>query len=368
MPDLVEAAVGLLNQMRSAEGDLFSYSARLTDGKVVNDFDSGSRFRYTINVLAGLQRVPDAAPGGLQVEDGLDLFLDRHLDAVSNVGDRGLLLFVLANAARDHETLLRSLLSVAASPAALRRANLQELCWLLLGLSRWGDHARDGETEVAARAVFTLIEREYLNRDTLLPYHSPRGARRRFVSFGGIAYFLMALFEYARTTGDAYAETLAYEASQVVLALQGPSGEWAWFYDADRTRIIDWYELFTVHQAAMAPLFLLPAVDAGVPGAAEAVRRGYRWIFGDNDLGAAMMQLDPFFTFRSIRRRGPLTRPRRYLRGAAGWVPGVAGRRTAPAMLEVNRECRSYELGWLVYSWAGRTDFEEFRTLALAGG
>ncbi|THD76123.1 MAG: hypothetical protein E7812_16935 [Phenylobacterium sp.] len=338
----------------------------MEDGTPVNDFDSSISRRYTINVLAGLQRAPRATLGPLNVATEIDRFLDQHLDVLDNIGDRGLLLFVLANDAREHDSLRHTLLTAAATPEALRRADLQELCWLLIGLVRQAELQSDDEAAKAATAVFTLIEREYMNRDTLLPYHSLSRVRRRFVSFGGITYFLMALSEYTRLTGDAYAETLFREATRVILEFQGARGEWAWFYDADRAQIIDWYAIYTVHQAAMAPLFLLPAVDANIAGASEAIKRGYQWIFGGNELGTTMIRTDPFLTFRSIHRRGPLTRGRRYARGVASLIPTVAGRRAPCRLLTVNPECRSYEIGWLIYSWADRSDFSEFRNLEVA--
>lgn len=365
MAELVERGVDLLRQMQSHATGLFSYSTHMDHDIPINTFDSPVCPRYTINVLAGLQRVPRDILDPLSVDTEIDRFLDKHLDALNNIGDRGLLLFLLANAAREHDGLRYSLLTAAADPDVLRRTNLQELCWLLIGLVRQADLQSDAEAEKAATAVFTLIEREYMNRDTLLPYHSLNRLRRRFVSFGGITYFLMALSEYARGVGDAYAETLFHEATRVILDLQGERGEWAWFYDTDTAQIVDWYALYTVHQAAMAPLFLLPAVDANIAGATEAVERGYQWLFGSNELGVTMIQTDPFFTFRSIRRRGPVTRVRRYGRGLASFIPAVAGRRAAPQLLRVNPECRSYELGWLVYAWADRSDFSEFRNLAM---
>ncbi len=366
MADLVELGVNLLRQMQSPDTGLFSYSSHLDGDALVNDFDSSTCLRYTVTVLAGLQCASRTALGLLDVEAEIDRFVDRHIGALKNLGDQGLLLFVLANAAREHDDLRRSLLAAIETPSILNGANLQELCWLLCGLVRQAELRSDDEAARAATAVFTLIVRDYMNRETLLPYHSPGRLRRRYVSFGSITYFLMALSEYARVTGDAYAETLFHEATCVILELQGTRGEWAWFYDADRGRIIDWYELYTVHQAAMAPLFLLPAVDASVAGASEAIDRGYRWIFGDNELGSTMIQTDPFFTFRSIRRRGPMTRVRRYARGVVSLVSGGVDRRTSRGLLEVNRECRSYEIGWLVYSWANRSDFSEFRSLAAA--
>jgi hypothetical protein len=356
--------------MQSPSDGLFSYSAILRDGEVINDFGPRLKMRYSVNVLAGLQRAPSAVLDsiGLDVDMEIDRFLDRHLSQLEGVGNRGLLLLVLASAGRQHERLRRELLAASAATDYLRRANLQELCWLLMGLARQADLIGDPESAKAADSVFSVIRDSFMNPTTLLPYHSLSRVRRRFVSFGGITYFLVALFEYSRAARNHHAETLFRRLLELMLSFQGPDGSWAWFYDADRAKIVDRYEVYTVHQAAMAPLFLLPAVDLDIPGAEAAVERGYRWVFGQNELNAVMLRTDPFFTFRSIRRRGPLTRLRRFARGALPLSAGRMDRRASARLLAVNPECRSYEIGWLVYAWADRTDFTEFRSLELARG
>ena len=41
------------------------------------------------------------------------------------------------------------------------------------------------------------------------------------------------------------------------------------------------YPVYSVHQLAMAMLFVLPAIDS-VEGVDEAIRRSWRWVMGGN--------------------------------------------------------------------------------------
>ena len=100
-------------------------------------------------------------------------------------------------------------------------------------------------------------------------------------------------------------------------------------------------------------LFLLPALGNGDTRAAEAIRRSLAWCYGNNELGEAFYEPEPFFAYRSIERVERLPRFRRYVRG-------VTRPRDAPAAsygsatVRVNRECRSYHLGWILYVWSSR--------------
>jgi hypothetical protein len=137
--------------------------------------------------------------------------------------------------------------------------------------------------------------------------------------------------------------------------VQGPLGEWPWLLGVATGRPLDFYPVFSVHQDAMAMLFLLPYRDAGRPDAAAAIDRSFRWILGENQLGVSMVRERPFMIYRSIERRDRLPRARRYVRSL------VRSRLDRPARCDeravrVNDESRSYHLGWILYAWAGRDD------------
>jgi hypothetical protein len=79
------------------------------------------------------------------------------------------------------------------------------------------------------------------------------------------------------------------------------------------------------------------------------VARSVSWVHGRNELGLRFYVERPFFfAYRAIERAERLPKARRYARWLTGAVAGPA-----PAEgLRVNRECRSYHLGWLLYAWS----------------
>ncbi len=78
-----------------------------------------------------------------------------------------------------------------------------------------------------------------------------------------------------------------------------------------------------------------------------------------------MISTQPFYCYRSLRRREFSDKAIRAFRA----LIAVARHRDAPfarpTRVEVNRECRSYELGWLLFVWAGRSDFPTITELSI---
>jgi len=365
-PPLIERCSWLLEQMYDERRAIFSHSTRLVGGAYVNDFDGDGVIRYTVNTLAGIERAARFHTLSWPVGEMIESFVARRWNEVLNPGDRGLLLALLASVGHDRrDELFRTIVTESKDRARLERLNVQELCWLSLGTTALaGASGREEHRETAGWFHRLLVE-HYMNRRTALPSFGRRMLRRRFTSFGGVAYALTALYEYGRAFGDSGALDLFRRAVSAVVALQGEMGEWPWFIDAERGRVLDWYQVYSVHQDAMALLFLLPACDLGVPGAVGAVEASYRWLFGANELREPMIVDDPFFIYRSIRRVGPGERERRLVRSLALAATGGAAGRAVRSRLEINTECRSYHPGWILYVWAGRTDFPEFTGLRL---
>jgi hypothetical protein len=356
---VLQQALGLLDSMWAPERALFSYTAtRRDDGSLAQEFNTDAGLRYTVNSLAGMEVASRAGLTKWDVEAATDAVLDRHRSQLHNVGDQGLMLASLAIGGRSDPALLAKAHAAASAEDQLATRTLQEVCWLLHGLTRQATLSGEVATKRAASDVFQLIERRYLDRDSLLPRHSLDWRRNRYVSFGGIAYFLQTLYEYGTAFSDEYALALFREGVGRIVSLQGRQGEWAWFYDRRTATIVDWYELYTVHQLSMAPLFLLPAAAIGVARAREALQSSVRWANGENELETPMVTWSPFFTYRSIRRASGASRGARLARAYAATVARRTASKCSPTELEVNQACRSYEIGWLVYSWARVADAE----------
>ncbi len=117
--------------------------------------------------------------------------------------------------------------------------------------------------------------------------------------------------------------------------------------------MIDRYPVYTVHQLGMAPMAMLALARTGDEQISRAITRAVSWVCGDNELGRPMLERERGLIWRSIKPRR-LARPRHLLHKALTTVgcPSVCGQRwLQPRAFQIDRECRPYELGWLLYAW-----------------
>lgn len=353
-----DEALAYLSHAFDPDRALFSWtSSTNASGEPVHDFAMEHSLRYTINTYLGLSEaelhggeIEWLGPVRTRVSD----FLAACGSQIDNCGDHGLLLVLLAatdpsHAAAEH-SLTRIEEAIAPDDAAVH-LNAQELCWML-----WGTTAFAGEprSRALAERVFDLVRHNFVHPVTGMPRHSTRRYRAHAVSFGSTVYFLRAMYEYAETFDSAEARQMFMTCLQRVLALQGDDGAWPWMIDARTAVPIDIYPIFSVHQDSMAMLFLFPAQQYGVAGVDEAIERSFRWNLGFNELKTAMLRDEPYAWFyRSIERTERWPRARRYLRGLG---PGTRKHPEHSSHVRVNRECRSYHPGWVLYTWSGRAD------------
>jgi hypothetical protein len=336
------------------ERALFSYSTSLdNDGRIVNDFRFPESLGYTMTTYLGLT---EAQHHGGQIDwlgnvtDRVHEFLKLHEDALSSPVDQGLLLVLLAAVDPSHPAVQRSLYrieGILAGERAKRRLNMMDLAWMLWGAATWADEA---PARAAAEWLFELVRRRYVNPATGLPRHSVAPYRAHTVSFGSTVYFLRAMYEHSEAFGSDVARDLFVAGVERVLELQGPDGAWPWMIDVRSGVPFDIYPIFTVHQDSMALLFLLPAERCGITGVPEAIERSVKWNFGHNELSTRMVQSKPYpWIYRSIERDERSPRVRRYLRGLG---PPARGYPAHNPRVCINRECRSYHLGWVLYTWS----------------
>ncbi len=364
---MIQESSALLEKMYSEERALFSFSTRIENGSYVNDFDNPLCIRYTINSLVGLQRAVGYCDLAWQVPILIERFINLNCQKVVNEGDHGLLLYLLATAGHDaSDEQFARVKAIAGDQNRVMKLNIQDLAWMLTGLAAYAGESQRDVVKGTAEGLFGIIHRNFFNRDSLLPYHDRGLARGFFVSFGYITHFLKAIHEYAQVFNDQYVRSIFLETAKIVIGLQGVDGSWPWFIYVPSGRIMDWYQIYSVHQDSMAMLFLLPAIDFGVREAEEAIRKSYKWLFGTNVLAAPMLNLDPFFIYRSIRRKASNERARRYAESLVHLITGRSATLATPSVLVVNHECRSYHLGWILYVWAGRQDFSEFTGLTVS--
>jgi hypothetical protein len=116
-------------------------------------------------------------------------------------------------------------------------------------------------------------------------FDAASGPRRRFGSFATQTYLPLACYAYGELMSDDRAIKIANAYTRKLIERQGPQGQWPWFFDAVSGRVLDYYEVYSVHQYGMAPAFLERAEQHGVFEARNAIIRGFNWVLGNNQLG-----------------------------------------------------------------------------------
>ncbi|HWA03392.1 MAG TPA: glycosyltransferase [Rhizomicrobium sp.] len=330
------------------------------DGRVpANESLPQSDVFYTLNVLLGLSRV-SAIPPSIDVKQ-----IFEH--SASNLTTLPVQKYAFGTALWTSAAFGIPLPDVAIDKTrrvlSERRGWLsftaQDLGMILAGVTaqsksdpkQWGRFADE---------LFRFLVERYQCRSGLF-FNNVLHFRRRFTSFATHTYLTLACYIYGEASGRQDAIELANACARKLIALQGPNGEWPWFFDTMRGMAVDFYEVYSVHQYGMAPAFLEYAERHGVTEAREAIRRSVRWVLGDNQLQRPMLVPELGLTIRSQCRKGELdTKFFRMFRSMPSLIAPRAAVLTDPSNIQLRLECRSYELGWILWSFGQRDDFREF--------
>jgi hypothetical protein len=350
--DLIHFAMRALRLMRLPDG-AFCFERRVGESD-----PRGRSLRYTLMVELGLLRAQASGYTLPFVVDELESVVWREIERTQlKPGDLGLMLWADARRAGGRaveltERLEASLKAADGLPALLG----MELGWIVIGLAHQvATDGGDGAQRLLARALDQLVV-ENRAPSHLFRHFGAQGWRRRFPNFATQIYSVLALSVVARHGLDDRALPAARATADRLLELQLPDGGWPWLFDAERGTVVERYEVYSVHQDAMAPMALLELSEAcGNERYVRAVQRGLSWIHGRNELRADMVDRRHQLVLRSIRRRRGLDRFWLAARTGASLVglptPSGAGRLT-----ELNPTDRPYHFGWVLEAWCGRED------------
>jgi len=313
---------------------------------------------YTLNVLLGLSRLSHV-PSDIDIStiferNAMQLLALPVRDyafgtALWSAAELGLKL--PGQLVRHVETLL-------SARENWRTFRAQDLGMILTGIVAL---AKTGRPELSrfADPLFEFLVQRYLGQSGLF-HDAPFGFRRRFASFASQTYLCLACYSYGEFARNKRAIEIANACTRRLIYLQGPHGEWPWFFDAEIGQILDFYEIYSVHQYGMAPAFLECAERHGVSGAQNALVKGFRWVLGDNQFGKPMLVPEQCLSIRSqVRKRELHTKGLRMARALCNSLLRKETKLEDPAKLQLRLECRSYELGWLLWSFANRTDLAQ---------
>jgi hypothetical protein len=224
-----------------------------------------------------------------------------------------------------------------------------------------------GHSEAAdkAHAVYAALRNNYSETSGLFAFGGRAGGRvrrhlrRQLGFFDNQVYGIHSGVDFFRAFGDRGALTMAERCLDQVLRAQGPLGQWAWHYNVRTGAVVDRYPVYSVHQHGMGPMAVLAVADATGQSYDDALEKSVAWVFGENELRRAMIDQDSGVIWRSIRRR--IARRKLIhvfkllslsrMQGAGDRLADIVN---TPGQLEVDMECRPYELGWLLWAFARR--------------
>jgi hypothetical protein len=309
--------------------------------------------RYALISLLGLGRSRSLGLKTTDLTRDLWTRVEGHRRAIENsAGDMGLALWAQAITTGEGAFTPTKALQVFRK----QRASLDtvHLAWAMLG----ADHFLAIEHHDDAEELVRLTKGDLLrlfHPDANLFYRHAKnglfaGVTRRVPCFANQIYPVMALAVHAQRTGDTEAADVGRRVAENLCRLQGPLGQWWWLYDAKEGVVVDGYPAFSVHQDGMAPMALLETEKAGGRSFDLEIEKGLSWIYGANELASNMILEDQALVLRDIHQKG-VGRGRRAFRSAA-WCSGFRRNavRTKAVTFVINRECRPYHLGWILYA------------------
>jgi hypothetical protein len=232
-----------------------------------------------------------------------------------------------------------------------------DAAWILTAAVAVADlqHPSEDAADVVSDATTLLVD--HTGRSGLFPHTLPASAQSRWRahvgSFADQVYPLQAFARAATLTGDAALLGRANTIAGRLCELQGPAGQWWWHYDSRDGSVVEAFPVYSVHQHAMAPMVLFDLWEAGGDDHRAQIAGGLGWLSRHPEVVDELVSERHDLVWRKVGRRGPPKAARAIgamttsLRHGLH-LPGLD--RLMPATL-VDRECRPYELGWLLYAW-----------------
>lgn len=326
--------------------------------RVQNGTIRGSSLRYTLISLIGICK---AKSNGYSINiDTQSIYstLLRHIDDLEiTIGDIGLFLWLDANIGEHNDDLLINKLNrlLSQHPSRFRRLIGMEIGWIIIGLCYKISQNKSGHIfeNLLNEAKKGLLE-AYIADNYIVRHDGLNSLRSRYPNFATQIYNLMALAVYSKLFNNNEMKALAEKCGNKILSLQLNNGGWPWLFDIKTGRVIERYEIYSVHQDAMAPMAFMELFElTGNPKYVLGVLKGLDWIYGNNELNELMIDEESMIIYRSIRKKRPYDRFSIALNIALSNIIKSSDY-FREQFLEINATCRPYHLGWILEAWVGR--------------
>jgi hypothetical protein len=349
---LLEFASQGLGQMFYPEKNVFCDRLLHTPEGMVK---VGISYRYTLMTLMGLFKAELAGFRSAIDIQGTLAILRKDTRWIDNGGDLGLFLWTCAMIApQDLQQTIASfdLEKAFDKYSDTRERRTMELSWFLTGLSYAQLATQTGDPKVRDLA-FKVFERIRVNQGASGGFGHLPGIgslwgilRGRIGSFADQVYPIYAFSKFAEAFKCREALDRASRCADLICRSQGSLGQWWWHYDSVTGRVTGKHPVYSVHQEAMGPMALFALSEATGRDFNSSIFTGLDWIAGDNELGMDMRDPANHVIWRCLYQNK--------LRAYSNELLNFAGLPSSSTGLQVRFECRPYELGWLLYAFAGR--------------
>ena len=248
----------------------------------------GVSVRYTLICLLGLYQADKAGYGSPFDLDAL--YEQAHKEVEAKIADMGLLLWAGSLIGRTENEDVYQKLAIQLERDDLAQLTGMELGLALTGLLAYARSQNIKEAFSSAERLKNLIVERCLDRASGLFFHTAGAAlRRKYPNFATQIYLMYGLARYALYTEDREAAKVATGCADHLCELQRSDGGWPWIYHATSGRVVEDYEIYSVHQDGMMPMALLEVGEANSKVYREAIQKGLQWLYGENELKTSMV-------------------------------------------------------------------------------
>jgi hypothetical protein len=336
---------------------VFAASIQLVNGKMVHVRDRNLEFRFTMNTLMGLHRIQmQGAKVFLDIESdyhGMEKQIEEHTDSPLDIAAT-----VWTGKCLGTEVppeALSSFRNLLSNAPQMRSLGPKALAWSIAACLTGGT-----DDYKHALTLAKLAAERYIHPVTGLVRQEPFGLRRNWSPFGAQSYMAFAFLHLARKTGNDWARDIGLRTVRRLVQLQGENGQWGWMYHVPTGKVADYYPVFSVHQYAYAPFFLLEAIEQGYEEFREPLMKGFRWILGQNEMGQSMVEPARQIVWRRIIRKKGDSKLTKLLRALGSIYGGFKSGTIKAHRLDIDRQCWGFEMALPLCVFSGRNDFPEF--------
>jgi len=324
-----ELAIKLLNDLWNSEKDDFAYKLSYKGAQPQKQYERRyytTPYRYLLMSAIGAHQYI-AKTGRNPFVFDLDRILERLQADLETMPlpDLGLFYWFASLRLTTISAVPLTVTQLQRIQSEYQQMGTMDLAFLCTGLQRL--HAMGASRDPLTGPLVELKNRRYG------VIFSADAARSRYAGFNNQVY---PIFMLAQTeTKDDLAPLC-----KNLLAFQRFDGAWPWQYDVQRGAVAGLYPVYTVHQDGMAIMALKALQQKLTLDLSGPIQRSFDYIFAHG-----LVNFDKGEIYRAVRIRNRRARQYNLTHRALSRCF-----EKLPWSLEINKEVRSYHLGWFLFA------------------